>query len=289
MRMFTLAACGVLVLAAAAAAPAPAQTGAIVNVYTVNFVCGYQASATGTEGYEPLVKVANYATKIDLSNFTDVNVLVAGRVYDTTNSPWPTAVPGSPLPPANLPLRTASVIDCNTIVSTFGGLLPGKPFYSGMVTIRSGEPLAVWATKTTQICAGTAQLVNQPPPPPIWRYQPFYFAPDPFGGQPTITLYAPTSGAPPVTVDWSTYGCPTAEVDQGGYVVFQGPAGEVPPNSRIPYGILPVGPMYGLPGTGQNTTTPTNSTLSISHSMDFERVEAEQLELPEGVQPPGCV
>jgi hypothetical protein len=49
------------------AAPAAAQGGG-VHVYSVDFVCGFQASVGGSGVYEPIVKVANYATKIDHHN-----------------------------------------------------------------------------------------------------------------------------------------------------------------------------------------------------------------------------
>ncbi len=268
--------------------PAAAQGGALVNVYSVNFVCGYQASADGSQGYEPLVKVANYATKVDINNINNVQVLVAGMVHNTTASPWPNNVVGNPLAPNNMAMRTSTVIDCNTIAAAIGPIPPGKPFFSGMVTIRSGDPLVVWATKTTQVCAGTAAYVTDPLPQPIYPYQPIFLGEDLSSGL-RFTLYPPSYGPmPPTTVDWSTFGCPSAKVDAQGGVYF-GPSGAVPPGLRTPTDLVPVGPIYRPPTPTYPEGEMTPGTLSLSHSMDFERVEPEVIELPPGVQPPGCV
>ena len=289
MRLRSLFSALVLVLGALASTlPAVAQGGAPVNVYSVNFVCGYQASADGSLGYEPLVKVANYATKIDVNNINNVQVIVSGRVFNTTNTQWPNNAIGTPINPSVMPMRTSSVIDCTTIATTLGPLPPGKPFFSGMVTIRSGDPLVVWATKTTQVCAGTAAMVPDPYQPPIYPFQPLFLGHDLTTGL-SFTLYPPSAGPTPRTnVDWSTFGCPSASINPQGGVYF-GPPGSVPPGFRTPSGLIPIGPIYRPPTPEYPDGEMTPGTLSISHSMDFERVEPVVIELPPGVQPPGCV
>ena len=251
----------VLIVALGLTWSASAQMMPQMYVYSVNFECGFQISDNGSSGYEPMVKVANYATKVDIHNVGMNTANLNADVFSTGNSRWASSVAPIAMAPNNLANHNATVIDGVNSAQTITGSIPtGKPFFTGVVTIRSVEPLIVWATKTTQVCAGLATTdEGQPVMPPI------YFDDDGLS-------YNTTTGQ--VTVaDFAIYGCPAAEIENGevtvppGQGLFRGPGGAVPP------GLRPVGPVRTPP-------TPTNpqggftlSDISISHSMDFERVE----------------
>lgn len=251
----------VLFLATALAGAAAAQTMPQMYVYSVNFECGFQISDSGSSGYEPMVKVANYATKVDIHNVGMNPASLTGDVFSTGTNRWASSVAPMPLPPNTLQSHNATVIDCVNIAQAITGVIPpGKPFFSGIVTIRSLEPLIVWATKTTQVCAGMATTdEGQPVMPPV------FFDDDGLS-------YNTVTGQ--VTVaDFAIYGCPAAEIDNGqvtvppGQGLFRGPNGGVPP------GLRPIGPIRTPPTPTSPHGGFTLSDVSISHSMDFERVE----------------
>ena len=241
--------------------PASAQpTGA--HIYTVDFVCGYQSSNDGNEGYEPLVKVANYATKIDIYNYNGSQANMAGDVLDTTAISWTTSAPPQPLANATLMTGSSTLIDCPTIVMALTGALPtgGKPFFNGVVTIRSDQPLIVWATKTTEVCAALVTFDESENPEPVIIIGP--------GGQP---LPGPGGPLPPLVP--SLLGCPSAFLVEGGGGGPQGPF--LAPGGSVTPGLRPPG-MIQSQETGDFLT----ADLSVSHAIDFERVEGVFVELP---------
>ena len=244
---------------------AEAQMMPQMYVYSVSFECGFQVSDNGSDGYEPMVKVANYATKIDIHNVGMNAAALSGDVFSTGGSRWASSVGPQPLPGNSLATHNATVIDCVNIATAITGQIPptGKPFFTGIVTIRSLEPLIVWATKTTQVCAGLATTdEGQPVMPPI------YYDIDGLS-------YTTTTGQ--VTVaDFAIHGCPAVDTDPAtgqmippppGQGLFRGPNGGVPP------GLRPIGPIWTPPSPTAPQGGLTLSSISISHSMDFERVE----------------
>lgn len=131
------------------------------HVYAVNFTCGFQSSADGSAGYEPMVKVANYAVKIDVYNYRSSSLALSGDVLETSGSHWVSSPVPTALAGGMLAAGGATVLDCTDIATTLasgGPLAGGKPFLSGVVTIRSPQPLIVWVTKTTEVCAGLVQV-----------------------------------------------------------------------------------------------------------------------------------
>ncbi len=253
-RLVTLSCLAILGLAATANAQ---PTGAYI--YTVDFVCGYQASNDGNSGYEPLVKVANYATKIDVHNYHGNQASLAGDVQDTTNLTWTMTAPPTALAPATLMPGHSTLVDCATIVSTLNGALPaaGKPFFNGVVTVRSDQPLIVWATKTTEVCAALATFDESENPEPI-----IVVGPD---GRPLPGPNGPLPAPVP-----SLLGCPSASLVQGGpQGPYLAPGGSVTPGLRSP-GII----------QNQQTGDLLIADISVSHAIDFERVEGVYVELP---------
>ena len=73
--------------------------------------------------------------------------------------------------------------------------------------------------------------------------------------------------------DFAIYGCPAAEINNGvvtvppGQGLFRGPNGAVRP------GLRPIGPIRTPPTPTFPHGGFTMSDVSISHAMDFERVE----------------
>ncbi len=240
-------------------------------VYIVNFECGFQISDIGPGGYEPLVKVANYATKVDFTNYgMQQPAQIQAEVLRTDNNRWANAAGPTPLVPANLMLgsNSATVIDCNHIAQAINGVLPaGKPFYSGMVRLVSDQELVVWTTKTTQVCAGLAKLDNGNPILPPLSY-------DISSGLTYSTLTGQQE-----TVDLSIFGCPAAEIVNGTVPnpptqpgTFLGPNGGVPPGLRPIPGAIQIVDQY-QPGVPTQPSGFLLTNVSVSHSMDFERVE----------------
>ena len=249
-----------LTLLSAIGQPAAAQMMPEMHLYVVSFECGFQVSDAGTEDYEPMVKVANYATKVDIFNYGMNAANVVAEAFSTGNNRWASSVAGQALPVNLLQGHQATVIDCVNIAQaiTGGAIPPGKPFYTGMLRIMSPEPLFVWATKTTQICSGTARTTAGALVTPHVAYDIL-----------TGAFYNTVTQTPEV-VDLSIFGCPSAGLGERG---FPGPAGEVPPNSRTPhdgaiFGPIVVPPVPDLPAGGFSF-----SNVSVSHSLDFERVE----------------
>lgn len=253
----------VLVLAMGLAWTASGQMMPQMHVYSVSFECGFQINDTGAGGYEPMVKVANYATKVDIHNVGMNPAALTGDVFSTGANRWASSVGPNPLPFNNLGSHNATVIDCVNIAQAITGVVPpppAKPFFTGIVTIRSLEPLIVWATKTTQVCAGLATTdEGQPVLPPVF-FDSNGLSYNTLTGQVTVA-------------DFAIFGCPAAEIDNGlvtvppGQGLFRGPNGGVPP------GLRPLGPIR-IPPTPFNPQGGFSmSDVSISHSMDFERVE----------------
>lgn len=239
-------------------------------VYIVNFECGFQVSDIGPGGYEPLVKVANYATKVDFTNYDLHPAQVQAEVLRTDNSRWAAATGPVALVPGNLAMgsNTATVIDCNHIAQAITGAVPaGKPFYSGMVRIVSDQELVVWTTKTTQVCAGLAKLDNGDPILPPLSYD--------LGSGLTYSTYSGQQEA----VDLSIFGCPAAETVNGEIPnpptnpgTFLGPSGGVPPGLRPIPGAISIVDGY-QPGVPNQPSGFMMTNISVSHSMDSERVE----------------
>ena len=88
-------------------------------VYSVSFECGFQISDTGAGGYEPMVKVANYATKIDVHNPGMNPAALTGDVFSTGGSRWASSVAPNPLPPNNLLNNNATYYFCCHFFHTF--------------------------------------------------------------------------------------------------------------------------------------------------------------------------
>lgn len=251
----------------AAAAPAAAQNG--YWLYSVDFVCGFQPNPNGPQGYEPLVKVANYATKLDLLNCLEEPLALGTKAYFTNATTWPAAAPGVPIPGGGLPPDTSTVLDCNDIAQAAGGAGPGKPFLNGMVAIRSPKPLVVWATKTTQVCVGYVTM------PPAFPWTPFPFQPifiDDLGQARWGTVTGPVVPAGRVTFNcpaapWSGFPLPIGP--------YLGPGGAIPPGTRPPSDIITPSPTPVNP-----RPNPILPDLSVAHSLDFERVEGLWVEVP---------
>lgn len=264
-RSRTLVALAALVTAALCTVPALAQTPPVQYVYAVNFECGFQVSDIGVGGYEPLVKVANYATKVDFHNYDLYEAQIMAEVYSTANNRWTATGAPQPIPAGTMPINSASVIDCNHIVTAIQGAVPaGKPFLSGMVRIVSDQELVVWTTKTTQVCSGLAKLDTGEAIVPPLSYD--------IGSG---LIYRTSTGLTEA-VDLSMFGCPAAEIDGGtGQTpypptipgTFRGPNGGVPPGLRPIPGAIRI----DYPGSPNPQFMFTN--VSVSHSMDFERVE----------------
>jgi hypothetical protein len=250
----------VLALAALAAVPAAAQG---QWIYSVDFVCGFQASQDGSAGYEPLVKVANYATKVDVHNYGATSVTLSASAALTSTKRWPAAATPVPLALATLGADGSSVIDCAHVAQALLGQIPaGKPFLNGVIVVKSAQPLVVWATKTTEVCAGYATYVN-------WATGPFAIFIDPDG-----VAHFGGPGGPIVPAGNVVFGCPVAQVDLSGNVIppvgpFLGPGGAVPPGLRIPSDTV------GSTSFGDRVAHA--SPVSISNAIDFERVEGVQL------------
>lgn len=233
-------------------------------IYSVDFVCGFQASQDGPAGYEPPVKVANYATKLDLHNYGSSAQTLLAAATPTSTARWPASGAPVALPGATLGADGSSVIDCSHIAQALGVPAAGKPFLSGVLTVKSSLPLIAWATKTTQVCAGYAALADWSAFPSV---QPIWVDPSGvphFGGP----------GGPPVPGGRVLFSCPVAPVDAGGRVIppvgpFLGPGGAVPPGLRVPSDTIVV--------TGGGEVIPQASAISVAHSIDFERVEGVQV------------
>lgn len=256
-----LASIVLLVAFASFTQPAAAQMMPEMHLYLVNFECGFQVSDGGTEDYEPMVKVANYATKVDIYNYGMGTANIVAEAYSTGNNRWASSIGGQALPTNALQSHNATVIDCVNIAQAInnGGPIPnGKPFYTGMLRIFSPEPLFIWATKTTQVCSGTARTT-------AGELITSHVAYDIMTG-----AFFNTITQAPETVDLSIFGCPAAGLGNRGY---PGPAGEVPPNSRTPHDGTIFGPILTPPSPELPMGGFSFSNVSVSHSLDFERVE----------------
>ena len=258
-----------LLLAASASFAQEPPPGPIFYVYVVNFECGFQVSDIGAGGYEPMVKVANYASKVDIHNYDVHQANVQAEVFSTGNSRWSATAGPLALPSTTMNSNTSTVIDCNHVATAINGSLPpGKPFYTGMLRIVSDQELVVWATKTTQVCAGLAKLDDGDPIVP------------PIGYDIGSGFFYSTGSGATETADLSLFGCPAAEIDGGTGGTpnpptipgtFRGPGGAVPPGLRPIPGVTST--PTPLPSGGTSPGGFTLSNVSVSHSMDFERVE----------------
>ncbi len=236
----------------------PAASHAQTYVYAVNFECGFQSSADGNEGYEPAVKVANYAAKLDFFNPGMQDANLVGSVSETSNAHWTTQIGPTALPTGALTSNGASLIDCSDLFTALGAAggnpSPGKPFMTGVVTIRSDQPLIVWATKTAEVCSGLLRI------DPAAHADPDLIIYDEHGNH--IPQGHPLPAAAPALI-----GCPpgfnfTERYGGGGPSgPFSGPGGGVPPGLRSRQVMQPVGSDF------------IADDWSVSHSIDFERVE----------------
>ncbi len=251
-RTFTLALAALASLWTAGAAQAQGQ-----HVYAVNFACGFQSSADGANDYEPLVKVANYAVKVDFYNLGPNDAELTGTVLETSGSAWLSSPASTGLGQGTLTGGGATVLDCTDIEAALsGGAGPpaGKPFLSGVVTITSPEPLIVWATKTTEVCAGLVQVSETAVLDPdiiVFVEQMSAIRP----GCPLLPAAPILFGCPPALNYSTRYG------GGGPSGPFTMPGGGVPPGLRS----RQVTPALGSDAIAED--------LSISHSIDYERVE----------------
>ncbi len=248
----------VLGCAALLALATAAVTHAQQYVYSVNYECGFQSSADGSEGYEPVAKVANYAVKLDFFNPGTGDANLTGSVHETSSAHWNVQAGSSSLTAGQLGGGGASVIDCTDIFNVLGAgggnPNPGKPFLTGMLTIRSDLPLVVWATKTTEVCSGLLridQAAHDNPDIIIFDEN----------GDPIPQGFPLPPAAP------ALLGCPPGfafDLRYGGggpSGPFSGPGGSVPPGLRSRQVMQPVGSDF------------IADAWNVSHAIDFERVE----------------
>ncbi len=149
--------------------PAEAQTSQYV--YSASFVCGDHIEPYGrrdddTLSYEKSTKVANYAFKLDVTNpGSVVPATVTGwvNVLDVEAAPppgrWPVAVAPLAMPVAIVPQGDATMIDCIEIAEAILGISPpppARPYFSGIVTVKSNVNLIAWSTHT--MCSGGSTL-----------------------------------------------------------------------------------------------------------------------------------
>lgn len=258
MRIWNLYLGAVAALALLAARPASGQS---QWIYSVDFVCGFQASQA-SHTYEPLVKVANYATKLDVHNYGSLQVMVAAQATATSQTQWPATALPQALAPSLMPADGSAVIDCPAIAQAVLGFVPpNKQFLSGVVTLKSSLPLIVWATKTTQVCVG--HVTYSPPIPMPWR--PIYI--DSSG-----TVHSGSETGPVLPSGTVNFDCPVGVTDGDGNVVPQGPF--IGPGGSVPPGLRPPSDLIFPPPTPVNPRpNPLIPSTSIAHSIDFERVE----------------
>lgn len=225
-------------------------------VYMVPYECGYQRSIYGLEGYEPPVKMGNYATKIDVLNPTEGDLELTGTVLGEVRWPGPGAgqanTPPQILPAATMAAGNSKTIECADIAQATHFPLPNLSlnFITGVLTIRSSTPIAVWVTKTTQICSG---LVAKPIEGVGLRHGP--------DGE-IFSSTGMSLGAPIPAV----FSCPSVEsvpgdptpLQPGGY----GIPGVVVPGIRPPGMIVPIGGSQGVV-----------MDVSVAHTLDTEQVE----------------
>ncbi|MEM7352558.1 MAG: hypothetical protein AAF657_17290, partial [Acidobacteriota bacterium] len=187
-----------------------------------------------------VVKVANYATKVDLHNFGGTAANLSGEIHDLTGTRWSQGIASRIMTPVSLPGGEATVIDCPTLFQEHYGSIPtGKPFFHGTVTVRSDQPLIVWATKTTLVCSALATHAEHGQPFPVLEIDP--------GGQPV-----PDPTGEPRSLLPSLLACPTLD--------------DSTPGLRPP-GLLTNGE-GGYEAVG----------LDVSLDLDFERVEEVTVE-----------
>jgi hypothetical protein len=148
----------------------PAQAQSTTYVYSVGFVCGDHVERYGrlendTQSYEKSTKVANYAFKLDASNPSNqaqANITGFVHMLDREAAPpfarWPAGVAAAAMPATALNAGDATMIDCIEIAEVLGPapVVPARPYYSGKVTLRSDNPLIVWATQT--MCSGGSAI-----------------------------------------------------------------------------------------------------------------------------------
>jgi len=244
--------------ALAGAIPAAAQSGSGTWIYTVNYECGYQQSMYGVEGYEPPVKMANYATKIDVYNPLSNQAQLGGDVLATVG--WPAVGTGTgsvsftthPLATVNLAAGNSLRLGCAEIAGALGHTLPDLQltFLSGVATVRSATPLAIWVTKTSEVCAG---LVASPIDPT----QPIFY--DDAG------LLTSTGGSGLGAPIPSLFGCPAVETQPSSGPILQ-PGGMGIPGVVVP-GIRPPGMVLSV-----SSTFGVVMDVSVSQSIDSEQV-----------------
>jgi hypothetical protein len=155
--------CLALAVGPAAAQPVPTFS------YSVKFVCGYNPtnvglSLHGNKEGEPTVKFGNYATDINIYNFTNQTVNVRKTVLLLNRGGYPMGrEPNLVFPSATdfiaLPPGTATMDDCNRI----GELLYGSPVPTPMpltigflVLQSSPDDIDVTAVYTAEVCSNWA-------------------------------------------------------------------------------------------------------------------------------------
>lgn len=143
----------------AAPAPIPAQ-GAVV--YSVKFLCGLQT--TPSNAYrppaEPIVKPGNYATVVNIQNFTDRPVTILKQ--PVLALPEGQQNQEQLTKPVSLTLGPSQTIevDCNDIAKLLqtGSVLP--QFIDGYLDVRSPRALSVTAAYTSQTCRNPGQVTS---------------------------------------------------------------------------------------------------------------------------------
>jgi len=124
--------------------PPPADGDEPVH-YMVKFVCGFQDIV---ETGEPPVKPGNYATSINIQNYTDAALTISYRPalsFTPDGDPPPTFERGS----LTIPAFTVLNLDCNALWA-HTGLQPGA-FIEGMVDIGTPALLPVVAVYTAEV------------------------------------------------------------------------------------------------------------------------------------------
>lgn len=158
----------VLILGLAAAREAAAKE---QYVYSVKFVCGYQATNVGAsndaaarkEG-EPSVKFGNYATEINLIwpeiYLGDQQAFIFKHLTVLVDQGKPVgrepkvALPRAYIDSIQLPSLGATMDDCNRIAELLWGAVPTPyPITIGYLVITSTHELDVTAVYTSQACS----------------------------------------------------------------------------------------------------------------------------------------
>ena len=165
-------------------------------LYSVKFLCGLQTTSSTifSPPQEPPVKPGNYATAINIHNFSDKDVKLQKKAVIALPEREPRG-PISAFATDVLRPDEAMEVDCTDIAGLFGGLtLPG--FIKGFVEINSPVELSVIAVYSAQTChpdaAKTCATLGELDFE-LEQYRPFIGAPPPPPPPPPTRTPTPTS------------------------------------------------------------------------------------------------